>query len=87
MGKFLKKCKKEIFLFLSTNLIWAAIGVSLAYILQYITDTALQNITGRILQIVTMAALYLVFDTMFEFASSYTEIICLLYTSPSPRDS
>lgn len=75
MRKFLKKCKKEIFLFLSTNLIWAAIGVSLAYILQYITDTALQNITGRILQIVTMAALYLVFDTMFEFASSYTEII------------
>ncbi len=75
MKRFLKKCKKEIFLFLSTNLIWAGIGVSLAYILEYITETAMQNIAGRLLQIAFMAVLYLIFDTVFEFASSYTRIV------------
>lgn len=75
MGKYMKKCRKELFLFLSSNLAWAGIGVSLAFILQYITDTAIHGIGGRLLSIILMATAYLILDTVFEFASSYAEIV------------
>lgn len=39
MRRFIVQCKKEVAFFLIANVLWAAIGTSLAFILQYVTDT------------------------------------------------
>ncbi|MCM1539331.1 MAG: ABC transporter ATP-binding protein/permease [bacterium] len=75
MKRFVWKCKKELALFLSTNCIWAAIGISLAYILELITDTAMNRVEGRIALIILLSILYLIFDTTFEFLSSHSEVL------------
>lgn len=75
MKRFVWKCKKELALFLSTNCIWAAIGISLAYILELITDTAMNRVEGRIALIILLSILYLIFDTAFEFLSSHSEVL------------
>ncbi len=75
MRRFILKCKKEIVLFLTANTIWAVIGISLAFLLEYIADTAIQGIEKRIVYIVLLVITYLLLDTVFEFLSNYTEIL------------
>lgn len=87
MRKFVAKCKKELFLFLSTNFIWAGIGISLAFILEFIADTAIQGINGRIITIAVLAISYLFLDMAFEFASSYTEVLLRTKISRLMRDA
>lgn len=38
MRRFILKCKKEVFFFMVANLVWAGIGISLAYLLGLIAD-------------------------------------------------
>ena len=75
MRRFILKCKKEVFFFMVANLVWAGIGISLAYLLGLIADTAINRIAARMITISILTIIYLVLDTVFEFASSYTEII------------
>ena len=62
-----------VFLYLSTNCIWAGVGISLAYILEFIADAAMNHVDGRIMVIVLLLNFYLIFDTVFEFFSSHNE--------------
>lgn len=75
MRRFLLKCKKEIVLFLTANTIWAGIGISLAFLLEYIADTVIQGRGNRITFIVLLVIVYLLLDTFFEFSSNYTELL------------
>ncbi len=75
MRRFIVKCKKEVAFFLIANVVWAAIGISLAFILQYITDTAMTGTMQRVPLIIAMILVYLAADTVFEFFSSYTSAV------------
>ncbi len=77
MRRFIVKCKKEVAFFLIANVVWAAIGISLAFILQYITDTAMTRTMQRVSLIIAMILVYLAADTVFEFFSSYTKVSLL----------
>ena len=70
MRRFLLKCKKEIVLFLTANTIWAGIGISLAFLLEYIADTVIQGRGNRITFIVLLVIVYLLLDTFFEFSAA-----------------
>ncbi len=67
MRRFICKCKKEMVLFLAASTIWAGIGISLAFLLEYIADTAIQGMGNRITSIVLLVIAYLALDTVFEF--------------------
>lgn len=54
-------------LFLAASTIWAGIGISLAFLLEYIADTAIQGMGNRITSIVLLVIAYLALDTVFEF--------------------
>ena len=75
MRRFIVQCKKEVAFFLIANVLWAAIGISLAFILQYVTDTAMTGAMQRVPLIIAMILVYLAADTMFEFFSSYTSAV------------
>lgn len=47
MKVFLKKCRREIVLFLLAALAWTGINVTQAFLLEYISETALEGISGR----------------------------------------
>ena len=75
MRRFIVQCKKEVAFFLIANVLWAAIGISLAFILQYVTDTAMTGAMQRVPLMIAMILVYLAADTMFEFFSSYTSAV------------
>lgn len=87
MISYLKKCKKEIVFFIFANMVWAAIGISLAYLLGFIMDTAINNTPNRILIIIIGACLYIAMDAMFEFLSNYSEILLRTRISMLIRDA
>ncbi|MCR4903414.1 MAG: ABC transporter ATP-binding protein/permease [Butyrivibrio sp.] len=84
---FLKKCKKEIIFFIFSNLVWAVIGISLAYLLGFIMDTAINNTPNRIIIIIMGACMYIAMDAMFEFLSNYSEILLRTRISMLIRDA
>ena len=71
MLKFVKRCKKELTIFLITSCIWAGIGISFAYILKFITGIVINNIVTKTWYIVGLPLLYLCLNTLFEFAFNY----------------
>lgn len=87
MISYLKKCKKEIVFFIFANMVWAAIGISLAYLLGFIMDTAINNTPNRIIVIIIGACLYIAMDAMFEFLSNYSEILLRTRISMLIRDA
>lgn len=48
----LKKCKRELVLFLIAALAWTGINVTQAFLLEYISETALEGLSGRLALIV-----------------------------------
>ena len=46
MRFFMKKCRREIVLFLLAALAWTGINVTQAFLLEYISETALEGISG-----------------------------------------
>ena len=75
MYKVIKECKKEVVVFLTANIIWAGIGILLAFILGFITETALNNISGRQNLIIILCLTYVLLDMGFEFAANYSQIL------------
>lgn len=75
MYKVIKQCKKEVVVFLITNIIWAGVGITLAFILGFITETALNNISGRQNLIIILCVMYVLLDMGFEFAANYSQIL------------
>lgn len=75
MLRFVKKCKKELVLFLITSCVWAGIEISFAYILKFITSIVINNIVTKTWYIVGLALLYLCLNTFFEFAFNYAEAL------------
>ena len=75
MYKVIKQCKKEVVIFLITNIIWAGVGITLAFILGFITETALNNISGRQNLIIILCVMYVLLDMGFEFAANYSQIL------------
>ena len=59
MLKFVKRCKKELTIFLITSCIWAGIGISFAYILKFITGIVINDIVTKTWDIIGLALLYL----------------------------
>lgn len=74
MKRFTRHCTKELVFFIICAAVWAGIGVTQAFLLEYISDTAIQGIPGRIITIIIWAMCYLFFDACFEFAFSYSEL-------------
>ncbi len=72
MKRFVKKCRLEIFLFFLCSFIWTGINVTQAFLLEFISDTAVNGITGRIGTIIIWTFSYLILDAVFEFAYSYS---------------
>lgn len=68
-------------------MVWAAIGISLAYLLGFIMDTAINNTPNRIIVIIIGACLYIAMDAMFEFLSNYSEILLRTRVSMLIRDA
>ena len=75
MRRFIVQCKREVILFLIANFLAAAIGVTLAFILQFITDTAMTGSFQRVPMIIVMMIAYLVGDTFFDFAVGHTGVL------------
>ena len=58
-----------------TKIIWAGVGITLAFILGFITETALNNISGRQNLIIILCVMYVLLDMGFEFAANYSQIL------------
>ena len=71
---FLKKCRREIVLFLLAALAWTGINVTQAFLLEYISETALEGISGRLGTIVIWALGYVIVEAALEFAFSCSEL-------------
>lgn len=84
---YLKRCKKELFLFLTSNIAWAAVSVLLAFLLQFITDAAMSHKPNVMYIAIMIAILYLLVDVFLDFASSYTGIVLRKKISQMLRDS
>lgn len=70
----LKKCKRELALFLIAALAWTGINVTQAFLLEYISETALEGLSGRLALIVAWALGYVILEAALEFAFSWTEL-------------
>ena len=84
---YLKKCKKETFFFLASNIAWAGVSVSLAFLLQSITDTAMGHQTKSMYIVIGLAVLYLLADVLLDFTSSYTGTVLRKKLSQLLRNS
>ena len=71
---FLKKCRREIVLFLLAALAWTGVNVTQAFLLEYISETALEGISGRLGTIVIWALGYVIVEAVLEFAFSCSEL-------------
>ena len=87
MLKFVKRCKKELTIFLITSCIWAGIGISFAYILKFITGIVINNIVTKTWYIVGLPLLYLCLNTLFEFAFNYAEALLRTKVSSHLRNA
>lgn len=74
MGRFLKKCKWDILLFFLTTAAWTGINVTQAFLLGFISETALNVISGRIGLIICWSLGYLILEATLEFAFSYSQL-------------
>lgn len=74
MRLFLKKCRRELILFLLAALVWTGINVTQAFLLEYISETALEGVSGRLGIIVAWALGYVVLESTLEFAFSCAEL-------------
>lgn len=72
MKRFVKKCRKDIFIFFLVAIAWTGINVTQAFLLEFISETALEGITGRISIIVAWTLGYLILEAALEFAYSYS---------------
>ena len=84
---YLKKCKKELFFFFTSNIVWAGISVSLAFLLQHITDAAMGHQAKSMYVVIGIAVLYLLADVFLDFSSSYTGTVLRKKLSQMLRDS
>lgn len=82
-----KRCKKEFFFFLASNIAWAIVSVLLAFLLQFITDAAMSHKPKAMNIAIFIAILYLLVDVFLDFASSYTGTVLRKKTSQILRDS
>ena len=74
MKVFLKKCRKDIAVFLFVTLAWTGVNVTQAFLLEYISETALEGISGRLGIIVAWALGYIVLESALEFVFNCTEL-------------
>lgn len=74
MRFFIKKCRRELVVFLLIALVWTGINVTQAFLLEYISETALEGISGRLGTIVVWALGYVILETALEFAFSCAEL-------------
>ncbi len=74
MKRFVNKCRKDIFLFLLVSVAWTGITVTQALLLEFISETALEGIAGRIGVIIAWTLGYLVLEGALEFAYSSCEL-------------
>ena len=74
MGRFLKKCRWDILLFFLTTAAWTGINVTQAFLLEFISETALNVISGRIGLIICWSLGYLILEATLEFAFSYSQL-------------
>ncbi len=83
----LKKCKRELALFLIAALAWTGINVTQAFLLEYISETALEGLSGRLALIVAWALGYVILEAALEFAFSWTELNVRSKTSALLRNA
>lgn len=74
MRAFLKKSRKDIAVFFFVALAWTGINVTQAFLLEYISETALQGISGRLGIIVVWVLGYVITEAALEFAFSCSEL-------------
>ncbi|MBR3293912.1 MAG: ABC transporter ATP-binding protein [Oscillospiraceae bacterium] len=84
---YLKMCKKELFFFFLSSVAWAGVGVSLAFLLQHITDAVTGHQVKSMYIVVGIAVLYLLADVFLDFALSYSGIVLRKKLSQMLRDS
>lgn len=84
---YLSRCKKELSLFLISNIAWAAVSVLLAFLLQFITDAAMSHKLKYMYFAICVAILYLLVDVFLDFSSSYTGTVLRKKISQMLRDS
>lgn len=71
---FLRKSRKDIAFFFLVALAWTGINVIQAFLLEFISETALQGISGRLGIIVVWALGYVILEAALEFAFSCSEL-------------
>ena len=74
MRVFLKKCRKDIAVFLFVTFVWTGVNVTQAFLLEYISETALEGISGRLGIIVAWALGYIILESALEFVFNCTEL-------------
>lgn len=74
MRVFLKKCRKDIAVFLFVTFVWTGVNVTQAFLLEYISETALEGISGRLGIIIAWALGYIVLESALEFVFNCTEL-------------
>lgn len=74
MRVFLKKTRKDVVLFILAALGWTGINVTQAFMLAFISETALQGISGRLGIIVAWTLGYIILEAILEFAFSCSEL-------------
>lgn len=74
MRAFIKKSRKDIAFFLLAALTWTGINVTQAFLLEFISETALQGIPGRLGIIVVWTLGYVILEAALEFAFSCSEL-------------
>jgi len=72
MKRYFQKSKKQLAAYTLSALFVAAIGVSQAFLLQYISETAMTGASQGIPLVLVLVAGYLVLDTASDFAYGYS---------------
>ena len=72
MKRYFRKSKKQLAAYTLSALFTAAIGVSQAFLLQYISETAMAGASQGIPLVLVLVAGYLVLDTASDFAYGYS---------------
>lgn len=72
MKRYFRKSKKQLAAYTLSALFTAAIGVSQAFLLQYISETAMAGAYQGIPLVLVLVAGYLVLDTASDFAYGYS---------------
>lgn len=77
MKKYLKRCKKQLIIYLLSNFIGAGTAVSLAFVLGQIADVAINLEVERFFPVAVFTACYILVDTFFDYMSTFSNSLLL----------